>query len=210
MIKTAGSIFVAAALLIGLAGCQSDAGPDDDTGTPSEDLDASPPPDPDDDEDGDDDSQDAADLTPEGCLSNRWLLDNESWRAMLQPMTNEAGGTVESVTGEFVLDLQSDGNYSSTYTGWTVTTVTTDGTAVIERNGTDGGQWTISGDNVELLETSPGSAVEGYVDAGGQRIPLPAVGTADSGSLETFGYLCSADALQITIDMGTVFLTRMP
>lgn len=208
MIRTAGSLLVAAALLVGLVGCQSNTAPDVGVVAPSEDIDAGPPPAPEED-DKDDDSQDSIDLTPEGCLSNRWLLNNETWRSMLQPVANEAGATIESVTGEFVLDLQIDGSYSATYTGWTVTQVQTGGKAVVERSGTDTGQWAISEYNVELYEDSAGSAVEGYVESGGQRTVLPSVGSADTGSFEVFEYECSPDDLLVTIETGTVFFTRM-
>lgn len=144
--------------------------------------------------------------TSEECLAAQWLLNNETWRAMLQPMTVAAGGTVESVTGEMALDLRPDGIYTSTYTDWTVTTLAEGGKAVIQRNGVDLGTWAISGTQVALVETNPGSAVVGYVETGAGRIDLPPTGT-DSASLDVFEFDCAPEDLLATIEMGTVFFT---
>ena len=148
--------------------------------------------------------------TVEECLATRWLLNNETWRAMLQPLTNASGGNVESVTGELILDLRDDGSFVTTYAGWTVTTTQEGGAAVIERNGVDAGEWAISGFTVELSLTAPGSAVEGYVDTSSGRFELPSVGTDNSASLEMFEFECGPEDLLATIDMGTVFFTLAP
>lgn len=211
MISVAGRLILVSAVLVGLSGCGTPGlpTPDDAPGdsVPGDNApgdtaagDESPPA-----GDGGDDP-----LTLEQCMAEEWLLNNETWQSMLQPLAAESGATIDSVTGQFVLDLKSDNSYTATYTGWTVTTLQTGGVAVIERNGTDAGLWFLSGDTAGLSENTQGSSIVGYIDAGGQRIDLPSVGSAESGSLETFDVLCSPDDLIVTLDTGTVFFTLNP
>ncbi len=200
------AVIVLTALLVGVSGCTSPA---------------PPPPSPESEAEPTDDQNSASDessneesgrnpQTVEECLTARWVLNNETWQAMLQPTANAAGATVDSVTGELVLELLDTGLFATTYTGWTVTTVQEGGAAVIERNGQDLGEWTVSGFSVELFVTSPGSSVVGYVDTAGGRIDLPTSGEADAGSLEAFEYECAPEDLLATIDLGTVFFTLAP
>lgn len=206
MITFPARLMVVSGILLGLTGCGGSGlpVPDDPPGNnppgDSSPDDNAPPPN----DDGDDT------LTLEECVTEEWLLNNESWRLMLQPLAAESGANVESVTGEFVLHLQNNGNYTATYTGWTVTTQQTGGAAIIERNGTDAGFWDISRDRIGLVEFTQGSTIVGYIDAGGQRIDLPSVGSTESGSLEAFDVLCGPDDLLVTIETGTVLFTLNP
>lgn len=200
---------LASVLILTLAACAPpDPGPDDDPADGPDDSVV--------DETGDNEPEENGGDEPAGdadCLATTWLLDNESWRLMLAPLAQQSGGTLESVTGELVLDLSEDGTYSSSYSNWAITTRVNGGSAVIERNGVDSGIWAHDSSlgTLELIEYELGSQIEGYIeDPVNGRTPLPATGTDDSASLENVEYICGSEDLLITLELGTVFFTPRP
>ena len=207
--RRAPGILLASVLVAALAAC---APPD----PGSEDEPADGPEDSVVDEAGEEAPEEDSGDAPQGdadCLASSWLLDNESWRLMLAPLAQQSGGTLESVTGELVLDLSEDGTYSSSYTNWAVTTRVDGGSAVIERNGVDSGIWAHDSSlgTLELIEYELGSQIEGYIeDPVNGRTPLPATGADDSASLENVEYICGSEDLLITLELGTVFFTPLP
>jgi len=209
MARTASSLLawiLITALVVGVSGCAAPEPPPANPGSAAEPAD-------DQSEGSDESSDDEGGRNPqtvEDCLATRWLLNNETWRAMMQPETAAAGGNVDSVTGDFLVDLRSDGSFEITYTEWTMTTSTEDGIAVVDRNGVDVGQWTISGTIVELDLVSRGSALEGYVETDRGTFPMPPLDINGRGGLEDFEFECGRDDLIATIETGTVFFTLAP
>lgn len=146
--------------------------------------------------------------TPE-CLSGVWLLDNASYRDLLQPLAQSSGGSIRSVTGQVVLTFGDGDTFESLYDGWTIITDTSDGSATIERNGVDAGVVRFASGTFTLVEQQSGSSIEGFVQTPNGRISLPNVGTSGELIEETAGYRCSGDNLGVELSMGTLRFLRL-
>lgn len=145
--------------------------------------------------------------TPE-CLRGVWLLDNASFRDLIQPETRSAGGTVRSVTGQVVQTFGEGDTFETLYDGWTIITETADGSATIERNGVDAGTVRHASGRFTLVEQQSGSSIEGFVETPGGSFPLPNVGTAAELFEETAGYRCSGDFMTMSIAQGELSFRR--
>lgn len=146
--------------------------------------------------------------TPE-CTKGVWLLDNESYRALMQQFAQSSGGTVRSVTGQVVLTFGDGDSFESLYDGWKIVTDTQDGSATIERNGVDAGSVRYGTGTFTLLEERSGSSIEGFVETPNGRISLPNVGTSGELLEETAGYACSSDFLTVRITEGDLSFRRL-
>ena len=199
------TLFVAA--LIALSGCATGAGDDllpvVPGGDPADDL---LPVDP-----SNDDELlpiNAPPDTPE-CTRGVWLLDNESYRDLMQQFAQPSGGTVRSVTGQVVLTFGDGDTFESLYDGWKIVTDTQDGSATIERNGVDAGSVRYDTGTMTLIEERPGSRVEGFVDTPNGQFPLPNVGSSAELINETVGYGCAGEFLTVRIPEGDLSFRRL-
>lgn len=146
--------------------------------------------------------------TPE-CLRGVWMLDNASFRDILQPQTQSSGGNIRSVTGQVVQTFGDGDTFEVLYDGWTIITDTSEGSATIERNGVDAGVVRYGSGTFTLVEQQSGSSIEGYAETPNGRIAIPNVGTSLDLIEETVGYSCSGDNLNVQLSMGTIRFLRM-
>lgn len=145
--------------------------------------------------------------TPE-CLRGVWLLDNASFRALLQPLAQSSGGTIRSVTGQVVFTFGAGDSFESLYDGWTIITDTPDGSATIERNGVDSGVVQYRSATFTLVEQQSGSSVEGFVTTPNGTFSLPNVGSSAEVITETAGYRCAGDAMTVSLSEGDLSFRR--
>lgn len=145
--------------------------------------------------------------TPE-CLRGVWLLDNASFRDLIQPETQSAGGNVRSVTGQVVLTFGDGDTFESLHDGWTIITDTADGSATIETNGVDSGVVRYASGSFTLVEQQSGSSTEGFVETPQGNFPLPNVGASGDFIEGTVGYACSGDFLTVSLSEGDLSFRR--
>lgn len=145
----------------------------------------------------------------EDCLFGVWRLDNQAWAVLLQEILDAEGeGSVRSVDGEVLFELESGGTFASTYSDWSITMEAGEGIAVINRDGTDTGTWTRSGNTVSVGESSTDSVVTGYVESDGSRIDMPTVDGTTTDAIQDFSYECNATTLEATTAEGTIVFDR--
>ncbi len=145
--------------------------------------------------------------TPE-CLRGVWLLDNASFRDLIQPETQSAGGNVRPVTGQVVQTFGEGDTYEVLYDGWTIITDTVDGSATIKRNGVDSGVVRYGNGTFTFVEQQAGSSIEAFVETPSGRIPIPNVGTSTELVNDTVGYRCSGDFLTVSTSEGDLSFRR--
>lgn len=143
------------------------------------------------------------------CLRGVWLLDNASYRALIQPLTQSRGGTIRSVTGQVVLTFGDGDAFESLYDGWKIITDTSEGSATIERNGVDSGIVRYATGSFTFVEQQAGSSTQGFVETPRGNFPLPELGTAADPIVETAGYQCAGDFLTVTIPEGDLSFRRL-
>lgn len=152
--------------------------------------------------------RDAAPDTPE-CTKGVWLLDNESYRELMQQFADEGDSTVRSVTGQVVFTFGDGDTFTTLYDDWTIITDTEGGSATIERNGSDAGTVRYATGSLTLVEEQSGSTTTGWVDTPNGRTAIPNLGTSGDLLEENAGYGCSGDNLSLQIPDGTLFFVRM-
>ncbi len=142
------------------------------------------------------------------CLRGVWLLDNASYRSLLQSLSQGSGGTIRSVTCQVVLTFGDGDTFESLYDGWKIITDTAEGSATIERNGIDSGVVRYRTGSFTLVEQQAGSSIQGLVETPGGNFPLPNVGSAADPIVETAGYTCAGDFLTVTLSEGDLSFRR--
>jgi len=145
--------------------------------------------------------------TPE-CMTGLWLLDNESYRAVIQQLSQSSGGNIRSVTGQVVLTFAEGDRFEALYDDWTIITDAANGSATIERNGVDAGSVRYAPGSFTLVETQSGSSTEGFVQTPNGQIAIPNVGSSGELIEETAGYRCSGDTLSVQLSEGTLSFLR--
>ncbi len=145
----------------------------------------------------------------EECLTDTWRLDNDSWVDAVSGSFASGGVTLVALDGTVLMDLRDDGTFSSVYQNWTISTSMAEmgGSGTIERDGVDSGTWSVSGDTVEITESSSNSVVNTMFEIDGQTMSMDGIeGQADA--IETFRFDCDASTLVATTAEGTFTFSR--
>lgn len=145
------------------------------------------------------------------CLPGSWLLDNSTWRDLIVEQAAQEGVldgvTVETPTGTMVLEFDAGDRYSITYDSWEARMQTAEGAIVTKANGTDAGQFSVTGSSMVLTPTTTGSVVQAIVETPSGSVPLGA-GSAGDTFIDAFSYSCEDDVLMATIPEGSIRLDR--
>ena len=141
------------------------------------------------------------------CLPGSWLLDNSTWRDIIVEQAAQEGVTVETPTGTVVLEFDAGDGYSITYDSWEARMQTSEGAIVTKADGTDAGQYSVTGSSMVLTPTTAGSVVQAIVETPSGSVPLGA-GSAGETFIDAFSYSCEDDVLMATIPEGSIRLDR--
>lgn len=139
-------------------------------------------------------AEEPAILSGDACLVGKWHFDNDSFRDAFEWYAEQEGGAVRvaSISGSADADFRADGTATTTYDNWHLVMEGEGGQVSVHRDGTDGGTWSTSGDQLELVETEPGSVVT--VEAGGMVLDGSGMGMEVSGG----SFECNGDLLLLT------------
>lgn len=127
-----------------------------------------------------------------------WEVDNQSFADILQKAGELEGVDIglQSVTGTATAVFAADGTGSTTYKNWTITMAMEGNEAVIEREGTDLINWSVSGDTLSIEEDELASKVT--MTLGGMVMEAPDSEVA----IETGTFSCEGNTLKITGEEG--------
>lgn len=92
---------------------------------------------------------------PASCLHGTWVAENSFFLAAVQAFGDE----IESVTGQVLLNFETDGTMTTQYQGWTITASAEGATVQVVREGIDTGSYSATEDTVTITDTSLGSTI---------------------------------------------------
>lgn len=141
------------------------------------------------------------------CLPGSWLLDNSTWRDLIVEQAAQEGVTVETPTGTVVLEFDAGDRYSIAYDSWEARMQTDEGAIVMNVDGTDAGQYSVTGSSMVLTQTTTGSVVQGIVETPSGSFQLPA-DSAEETFIDTFSYTCEDDVMIATTPDASIRLDR--
>lgn len=138
------------------------------------------------------------------CLVGTWVLDSEAFVENFGSIFADAGmpdAAVSPLDGSFIVDLSSDGSLEAERDEWGFRITMTDGTVVIEVNGTETGSWSADG-LIMTVETDVSDIeVSAAIEVGGELIEMPAGQMpieTPPGIATGSDYTCSGDVLTLT------------
>lgn len=146
----------------------------------------------------------------ESCVVGRWVLDPAAFFDQIMASEEEIDGEFAFLGGEYVLNIEEDGTFTSTRDNWMFAVTSDFGDLQVTVNESDVGTWTFNG-NVLTTTLQPGDPAEIEILVDGQPLVLPGgVAPFEPPEVEFTGAAvsCDNDTLTATFDGNDSVWTR--
>ena len=136
------------------------------------------------------------------CLVGSWNLDSETFvDTLMEAMGPGLPGELQPTDGTYVIEMGADGTFTSIRDGWGYRIVSSEGTIVVQIDGTETGTYTVDGDTMTVAITGGEATVSMGMEVGGeiQDLPFPMEMNLPSDTVEGTGqFECTDTTLTVT------------